>query len=211
MFHGFLDDEQHVIQLWSAVLWGASVLYIYTRDDIFSLVVEDIKTVVKTSSYCRRSFLFVPDNKLQPLTSADHRYWTKDYRNQQICRIEANLKTNMVIWHNIQGSFNLIETSQGLKFWKIQQYHWIWNIQVMSKLLFSCMQTGALFQVTVCVMDGGRIFYVGAKWGQSRGLGGQRKIDTVEHQKSKETEVLMIKESTGNESLVYLFINTNLS
>ena len=40
---------------------------------------------------------------------------------------------------------------------------------------------------------------------------GQRKIDTVENQKSKETEVLMIKESTGNESLVYLFINTNLS
>ena len=52
-----------------------------------------------------------------------------------------------------------------------------------------------------CPMSGGRIFYVG----------GQRKIDTVEHEKSKETEVLMIKESTDNKSLVYLFINTNLS
>ena len=60
-------------------------------------------------------------------------------------------------------------------------------------------------------MSGGRIFYVGATWGQNRRLGGQRKMDTVEHYKSKETEVLMIKESTGNESLVYLFINTNLS
>jgi len=81
----------------------------------------------------------------------------------------------------------------------------------MSKLLFSCMQTGALFQVTVCIMDGGRIFYVGGKVGAKPRAWGQRKIDTVEHQKSKETEVLMIKESTGNESLVYLFINTNLS
>jgi len=30
-------------------------------------------------------------------------------------------------------------------------------------------------------VDGGRIFYVGAKWGKAEGLGGQRKIDTVEH------------------------------
>ena len=32
-------------------------------------------------------------------------------------------------------------------------------------------------------MGGGRIFYIGGKWGQSPGLGGgrQRRIDTVEH------------------------------
>ena len=35
--------------------------------------------------------------------------------------------------------------------------------------------------ISVPRMHGGRIFYVGARWGQSRGLGGQRKIDTVEH------------------------------
>ena len=53
----------------------------------------------------------------------------------------------------------------------------------------------------------------GAKWGQSRGLGGKEKsiLLNIKRVRTKETEVLMIKESTGNESLVYLFINTNLS
>jgi len=36
-------------------------------------------------------------------------------------------------------------------------------------------------QTVASFMGCGRIFYVGEKWGQSRGLGGQRKIDTVEH------------------------------
>ena len=63
-------------------------------------------------------------------------------------------------------------------------------------------------------MGGGRIFYVGEQsGGKAEGLGGKEKsiLLNIKRVRTEETEVLMIKESTGNESLVYLFIITNLS
>ena len=51
-----------------------------------------------------------------------------------------------------------------------------------SNIFFSILSDPSDLADDLSFMGGGRIFYIGGgKWGQSPGLGGQRKIDTVDH------------------------------